>query len=85
MIGEPYCQNTEFPLPVTVMLLHEPSRVTVFECPRISASWSLQVKVKVWPFPVTTIGSLFVGAVVGNGFEGTGVDVFDGGRVLVGS
>src|SRR5687767_4468463 len=47
MIGEPNCQNTWFPLPVTVMLLQEPSRVTVFACPLISASLPLQVKVKV--------------------------------------
>src|SRR5687767_11344326 len=79
------------------MLLQEPSRVTVFACPLISASLPLQIKVKIWPFPVTTIGSVFAGVgvtvggiavggtIVGNGFVGTGVDVSAGGRVLVGS
>ena len=47
MTGEPDSQNTRFPLPVTVMLLQEPKRVTVFACPLISTASLLQVKVKV--------------------------------------
>lgn len=47
MTGEPDCQKTLFPLPVTVILLQEPSRVTVLACPLISASLPLQVKVHV--------------------------------------
>lgn len=47
MKGEPDSQNTRLPLPITVILLQEPSRVIVFACPRISAAAPLQVKVKV--------------------------------------
>ena len=82
-MGEPNCQNTKFPLPVTVMLLQEPSRVTVFVCPLISASLPLQIKIKVWLFPVTTIGSVFVGVgVTVGGMDVGGITV---GGMSVGS
>src|SRR5918994_957163 len=97
MTGEPDCQNTWFPFPVTVILLQEPSKVTVFACPRISAALPLQVKVKVWSLPVTTIGSVLTGggctmggiavggATVGNGSVGMGVAISAGGSVFVGA
>jgi hypothetical protein len=47
MTGEPDCQNTRLPLPVTVMLLQEPNRVTVFACPLTITALPLHVKVKV--------------------------------------
>jgi hypothetical protein len=83
--GEPDSQNTRFPFPVTVMLLQDPSSVTVFVCPRISAALPWQVKVKVWSLPVTTmvsvlagVGWLIGGITVGGTAVGNGIGVSEG-------
>lgn len=47
MVGEPDCQYTWLLLPRTVMLLQEPSKVTVFEFPLTTTALPLQVKVRV--------------------------------------
>ena len=83
--GEPDCQNTRFPLPVTVILLQEPSRVTVLTWPRMATALPLQVKVRVSPFPVTTIGTVLTGEgvtlggiAVGGAIVGDGTGVSEG-------